>query len=210
MGTCTSVSPLAKNNPSDRSEGRDLERRCAGRWGWSRNALHVLRVDVRVRFAVLSRCGDFSVLLLGDPGALCVAQNRQKLFTCEPPGLCRSASAGGHHNQQVMSGTWRRASARSGTAHPPIHCPDQCAAVRWSSRSRRSRTSGLQGKARVHIHTSVRARHSKPERRAPGKESATYPWLRGMIPDVPNLHPCLLPQLSLDRILERFARLVKS
>ena len=35
----------------------------------------------------------------------------------------------------------------------------------------------------------------------------TYPWLGGVVPDVPDLHACLLPQLALDRVFERLAGL---
>ena len=47
-------------------------------------------------------------------------------------------------------------------------------------------------------------------RRAVSAENATYPWLRGVIPDVPDLHAGLFPHLSLDGVLEGLARLVEA
>ncbi len=39
------------------------------------------------------------------------------------------------------------------------------------------------------------------------REDATYPWLRGVVADVPDLHAGLFPELALDRVFERLAGL---
>ena len=104
-----------------------------------------------VRVAALGSRRELLLVLSCEVGAVCVAQNREELFACEPPGLWISAFScigGGDRNRtggetpkagEGMSDERQQATRQAGGTHRPIHCPGRCAAARQSSRSRTCR-----------------------------------------------------------------------